>query len=150
MSAKNMITEDKFLVCAKRIVGKRKLSLPEEECRTAISRAYYSLYHTTGSILKKKYSLTLIKEIRKIYPRKNVNLAKLNRLDKTYLRRFNLHRIYAQALHNLGFKSMSFMFKNFRSKRNNADYDLDLNFTAASARTIVNEIEKLMVKLRRL
>lgn len=145
-----MITEDRFLVCAKKIIGKRKLSLPEEECRTAISRAYYSLYHTTGSTLKKKYSLLLIKEVRKSYPKKKINLAKLNRLDKRHLRKFNLHRIYPQTLNDLGFKSMAFLFKNFRSKRNDADYDLDLNFNATNSRIIVNEIEKLMAKIRQL
>lgn len=150
MSDKDLIAEDGFLIYAKKIIGQKKIPIPEEECRTAISRAYYSLYHTTGSILKKKYSFQLIKEIRKSYPRKRINLAKLNLLDKKHLRSFNLHKMFTLTLHDLGFKTIAFRFKDFRIKRNQADYDLDLNFNATYSRIIVNEIEKLMARIRQL
>jgi len=135
------MTEDRFLVYAKKILSQKKTSIPEEECRTAISRAYYSLYHITGSILKKRYSFQLIKEIRRSYSR--VDLAKLNRLDKKYLCSFNLHKMFFLALMHLGFTNIAFRFRDFRSKRNDADYDLSLNFSATYLRTIVSEIEKL-------
>ena len=79
-----------------------------------------------------------------------IDLAKLNRLEKKHLRKFNLHRIYPQTLHNLGFKSIAFRFKDFRIKRNDADYDLDLTFNVPKSRIIVNEIEKLMINVKQL
>jgi len=48
----------------------------------------------------------------------------------------------------LGFITEAFQFKDFRSKRNEADYDLALNFTQADSITIVNEVEKLMTALK--
>lgn len=141
-----MITDDKFLLYAKRILSQK--SIQEEELRTAISRAYYSLYHTTSSVMRKKYSIQLINEIRRNYPKKKIDLAKLNRLDKKYLSGFNLHRILFFTLLNLGFITEAFQFKDFRSKRNEADYDLALNFTQADSITIVNEVEKLMTALK--
>jgi len=148
VSDTDLITEDSFLLYAKKIMGQKKIPLPEEECRTAISRAYYSLYHTTGSVLKKKYSFQLIKEIRKSYSR--IDLTRINRLDKKYLRSFNLHRMFFLTLLDLGFRTTAFRFKDFRSKRNDADYDLDLNFNATYSSIIVNEIEKLMTQIRQL
>jgi len=141
-----LITDDKFLLYAKRILSQK--SIQEEELRTAISRAYYSLYHTTSSVMRKKYSIQLINEIRRNYPKKKIDLAKLNRLDKKYLSGFNLHRILFFTLLNLGFITEAFQFKDFRSKRNEADYDLALNFTQADSITIVNEVEKLMTALK--
>jgi len=150
VSDKGLITEDRFLIYAKKIIGQKKIPLPEEECRTAISRAYYSLYHITGSILKSKYSFQLIKEIRKSYPRRRIDLAKLNRLDKKYLHSFNLHKMFFLTLIDLGFATIAFRFRDFRSKRNEADYDLDLNFNVTYSSIIVNGIEKLMEKVRQL
>jgi len=98
--------------------------------------------------MRKKYSIQLINEIRRNYPKKKIDLAKLNRLDKKYLSGFNLHRILFFTLLNLGFITEAFQFKDFRSKRNEADYDLALNFTQADSITIVNEVEKLMTALK--
>jgi len=139
-----MITEDKFLELAKKIM--RQKIIQEEESRTAIGRAYYSLYHVTGSVLQKKYSLQLIKEIQKAYPRK-IDQRRLNRLDKQYLRSFNLHRIFYMTLFDLGHDTIAFQFKDFRSKRNDADYDLNLNFTEDQSRVIVHQIGNLVSKI---
>jgi len=119
VSDEDLITDDRFLICAKKIMSQKKVH--EEECRTAISRAYYSLYHTTASVLKTKYSFQIIKEIRKSYPKKRIDLARLNRLDKKYLRSFNLHEIFFLTLLDLGFRAIAFQFKDFRSKRNDTD-----------------------------
>jgi uncharacterized protein (UPF0332 family) len=140
-----MITEDKFLDYAKRIMSQQ--GIREEESRTAIGRAYYSLYHVTGSVLRKKYSFQLIKEIQKAYSKKRIDSRRLNRLEKRYLRFFNLHKIFYLTLLDLGYRAIAFEFKNFRSKRNDADYDLDLNFNEAQSRVIVNGIDKLVSKV---
>ena len=143
-----MISEDRFLAFAKRILSQSQI--PEEECRTAISRAYYSLYHITGAILKKKYSFQLIEGIKKSSHRKKIHLARLNSLDRKYLSSFNLHQAFFLTLFDLGFKTMAFQFKDFRSKRNAADYDLDLSFEKTFSTIIVEEIDKLATEIRNL
>lgn len=140
-----MITEDRFLEYAKKIM--RQKVIQEEESRTAIGRAYYSLYHVTGSVLQKKYSFQLIKEIQKAYPRRRIDQRRLNRLDRQYLRSFNLHRIFYLTLFDLGHRTIAFQFKDFRSKRNDADYDLNLNFTEGQSRVIVSQIDNLVSKI---
>lgn len=150
MSGTELIPEDGFLTYAKKIIGRNKSALSEEECRTAISRAYYSLFHVTGSVLRRKYSFELIKQIRRSYPGRRIDLPRLNRLEREYLRTFNLHQIYFLTLHDLGFRDIAFEFKGFRAKRNDADYDLSLNIRAGDTEVIVNEVEKVQAKVRRL
>lgn len=143
-----MIAEDKFLAFAKRIMIQN--GLPEEESRTAIGRAYYSLYHITASVLRKRYSFQLIEEIRKVYPRRRIDYRRLNRLDKQYLMQFNMHKIFYLTLFELGHRTIAFQFKDFRSKRNDADYDLNLNFSETYSRVIVSEIGNLVETIGRL
>jgi uncharacterized protein (UPF0332 family) len=145
---RRMITEDRFLEYAKKIMSQHRIL--EEESRTAISRAYYSLYHVTGSVLQKKYSLQLIKEIQKMYSKRRIDQRRLNRLDRQYLRSFNLHRIFYLTLMDLGHTTIAFQFKNFRSKRNDADYDLNLNFREGPSRIIVSQIDNLTSKVSNL
>lgn len=135
-----------FLSFAKRILLNR--IVPEEECRSAISRAYYSLYHQTGDTLRKRYSLTLLGQLKKqISPRKRrtINWKKLNRLEKKYILRLglNLHKAYRNALLASGFRKEATLFGDFRIKRNQADYDLYRNFNKSDTKDIVQEIEKL-------
>ena len=127
-------------------MGIRKKSVPEEKCRTAISRAYYSLYHITSSKVKKKHSLKLINKIKKNYSKKKINLVLLNRLDPKHLRSYNLHKMYQLVLGDLD-PIIAKRFKDFRIKRNMADYDLHLNSDTIYSRIIVNEIEKLTAKI---
>ena len=140
-----MITEDRFLEYAIKIM--RQKIIQEEESRTAIGRAYYSLYHVTGSVLQKKYSFQLIKEIQKAYPTKRIDQRRLNWLDRQYLRSFNLHRIFYVTLFDLGHTTIAFQFKDLRSKRNDADYDLNLNSTEGQSRVIVSQIDGLVSKI---
>jgi hypothetical protein len=91
-----MITCDKFLKCAKRILANR--SVPEEDSRTAISRAYYSLYHQTLETTKNRHSLDLIEVIERYKKRRLTRREKiqLNSLDPKFLMRLNFHNLLPQ------------------------------------------------------
>ena len=117
----------------------------EEDFRTAISRAYYSLYHQTLHTTQNRYSLDLIKTIEK---RKNRRLnrkekAQLSSLDSKFLRTINLHRLLPITLANIGEYTKSVLLKNYRDLRNQADYDLKMKFEESDVTTYVNAIEKL-------
>lgn len=141
-----MIANDRFLNYAKRILSRK--SAPEEELRTAISRAYYSLFHETGNRLRMRYSHALIKCIkrrRRLTPNQR---HLVNRLDPKFIRKFNLHKIYSETLIDLGFKGLAISFKQSRINRNKADYDLQLNFSHSNSSTIVNSIDILISLIR--
>lgn len=145
-----MITNDKFLAYAKRIISKR--SIPEEESRSAISRAYYSLYHETLEIAVRRYSFYLIRNIEKFRrPRKKLSRDEkyqLNALDSKFLRKFNLHGILTKTLLDIGEQVLSISFKDVRDKRNQADYDLKMTFTHNEASTIVDNVDSLVGQVK--
>ena len=138
-----MITGDKFIKYAKRIVSSSSIS--EEEARSAISRAYYSLYHQTLAVAIKKYSLSLIKKVEK-HNRKRLRRyerSQLNSMDSRFLRKCNFHKILPDTLFDIN-PILAFSFKNFRDQRNQADYDLKMTFTHGDADTIVNNIDVVL------
>lgn len=139
-----MITADKLLDYAKRIAAKN--SAPEEESRSAISRAYYSLYHETLAIAIRKYSFKLIRRIERVWRRRlrREERRQLNALDQQFLKRCNFHRILPLTLIDINQPALAFSFKNFRDRRNEADYDLKRSFTHSNADTIVNNIDGLI------
>lgn len=136
-----LITPDKFVQYAKRIVSNP--SSPEEEARSAVSRAYYSLYHETLQLMLRKYSFELIKNIevdwkRPLTPREKYQL---NSLDPVFLRRVNFHRVLPKTIHNLKKPIIATNFKNYRDKRNQADYDLGIDMVYSYANVIVSNID---------
>jgi len=147
-----MITCDKFLDCAKRILAKRSIPFPEEECRTAISRAYYSLYHQTLETTKNQYSHDLINTIERYKKRRLTRNEKirLNSLDPTFLKNLNFHNLLPKTLTRIGERGKAVSFKNFRDLRNQADYDLKRGFPKVDAITFVNAIESLFNQVKTL
>jgi hypothetical protein len=143
-----LITPDKFLQLAKRIVSNS--AAPEEEARTAISRAYYSLYHETFEIMKSKYSIDLIKNIKKETKRKlsYQEMSRLNSLDPAFLRRYNFHKIIPYTLYDLKKQLIADKFKNFRIARNDADYTLTNNIACSDAKVVVTNIESLVIVVK--
>ncbi|HLE75248.1 MAG TPA: hypothetical protein VI864_04295 [Candidatus Bathyarchaeia archaeon] len=139
-----MITPDKFLQFAKRIMSVKAAS--EEECRSAVSRAYYSLYHETLQILVTKYSLDLIGNIQKVKKKtlSGSERAKLNSLDPDFLKQFNLHQIVFDTLVGMNYQAVAMTYKNYRIQRNQADYDLKMNFLYNDADAMVKNIEVLV------
>ena len=145
-----MITCDKFLKCAKKILANR--SVPEEESRTAISRAYYSLYHQTLETTKNRYSYDLINTIERWQRRRLTRNEKirLNSLDPNFLKNLNFHNLLPKTLNRIGERSMAVSFKNYRDLRNQADYDLKMGFPKSDAIAIVNAIETLFNQVKAL
>jgi uncharacterized protein (UPF0332 family) len=145
-----MITADKFLDCAKKIVSNS--SIPEEECRTAIGRAYYSLYHQTLAVVVSRHSLKLIRNIERNFKRhlKQFEKNQLNSLDPAFLMKCNLHKILPFTLTDINEPVLATAFKNFRDKRNQADYELKLTFTYSDANTIVGSIDGLASQIKSL
>lgn len=123
---------------------------PEEEARTAISRAYYSLYHETLGIMKSKYSINLINNIKKQSKKKlsYQEMNRLNSLDPTFIRRYNLHKIIPDTLCDLKKPIIAGKFKNFRIARNDADYVLTSNIACSDANVVVTNIENLLTVLK--
>lgn len=143
-----MITADKLLKLAKRIVSSS--NIPEEESRSAIGRAYYSLYHETLSIILKKYSFDLIKNIEKSRgkPLKWYERSQLNSLNPKFLSRFNFHKILPDTLNDINKHIFAVSFKSFRYRRNEADYVLKSNITRNDANIIVNTIDGLITNMK--
>jgi len=146
-----LITNEKFLEFAKKILFVTD-AVPEEECRSAISRAYYSLFHEARDTLRRRYSLSLIQQFFRQKRRQPIDRRRLNQLDKAYIRQmgFNEHKAYRDTLIDIGRAKEAQLFQNFRIKRNQADYELDLNFTKDDSKAIVEAIEKLMNQIKSL
>ena len=66
------------MLFAKKLV--QQTNAPEEEYRSAVSRAYYSLYHETLHHLVQKYSFDLINSIEKA-KRRQLTQHEKTRLD---------------------------------------------------------------------
>ena len=143
-----MITPDKFLQYAKRVISVS--SAPEEEARSAVSRAYYSLYHEALELMIKKYSFDLIKEIEKEWGKvlSPQEKAQLNSLNPNFLKRVNFHRVLPNTIRQQKKPIIATKFINFRDKRNQADYDLKLNISCSDATTIVTSIDGFVTVMR--
>ena len=145
-----MLTPDSFLKYAQKIITDP--NIPEEEARTAISRAYYSLYHETLKQMIKKYSLALIKEIEREWskPLSHIEREQLNALDPTFLQRVNFHRILPNVMRGMRNPVIANKIINFREKRNQADYDLKATFVYSDAQAIVQNIEGVIMTVKTL
>jgi uncharacterized protein (UPF0332 family) len=145
-----VITPNKFLQYAKTIVSNP--TAPEEESRSAVSRAYYSLYHEALDTMLTKYSLDLIKNIEKEWkrPLNAKEKYQLNSLDPDFLKRINFHRVLPETLRDLKKPIIANKFLNFRDKRNQADYDLKTNLSGSDANIIVSNIDSFVILVKTL
>lgn len=124
--------------------------------RSAVSRAYYSLYHETLEFLKINHRSQLIKGIKYELnfgsgsPR-YIDKSMLNALDRNYLKtlRVNMHEIIPKVCFGLGGKMFSSDFRTKRSNRNDADYDLDISLNYFEVSQIIADIEVLIQQIRR-
>lgn len=127
-------------------------SASEEESRSAVSRAYYSLYHETLEIMTRKFSLDLIKNIEKVKkrPLSYNERAKLNALDPEFLKQFNLHQRLPDTLFEMKYRALAMTYKNFRQQRNQADYDLKVDLSHSDADVVVKSIDALIGAIKSL
>jgi len=146
-----LIMKEKFMDFAKRLVDPSRTYVPEEELRTAIGRGYYSLFHETFEALATRYSLQLINQLRKQRKRSGLNPQRLNRLDRAYLREFNLHKAFPDTLIAIDprkYMGIVQQMKDFRTQRNKADYDLSEKFGLKDTRMAVEDMDKLVQRIR--
>ena len=128
----------------------------ESYCRSAISRAYYSLYHEALTHLRDKYKdqvLVTIKSftVGKRYINPNDHENKIKELNADYILELGLsfHRIIPIVLRSINYDYF-LEFKQHRKKRNNADYNLDLTITKKYAKAEVESISNLIAAIKNL
>ena len=115
------------------------LSLKYEEvnCRSAVSRAYYALYHEAKNYLEGNHN-RIYKEI------EQKAIKEKGKLKPNY------HLVVADVLARLN-KGYRFDFIGFRDKRTEADYYLNNSFlTQQDAKDTIDEINKFIVKVKSL
>lgn len=145
-----MITPDRFLDQAKRLLA-AGAGTSEEDSRSAISRAYYSLFHETKQALESRHRANVIAQISQYLRTNNqaFNPLRLSSLDEGYLRvlKVNMHIILTDVLRRLD-SPMGNDFKGFRRQRNIADYDLRQNLDPIDSETKVNAMDRLIQSVR--
>lgn len=115
-----MIIADDFLQHAKRLIDPKNTPV-EADCRSAVSRAYYSLYHEAKAALMRN-----------------------NDIIPTH----DTHKFVSKTLYSKN-KKIGLKYKSFRDDRNNADYCLALSsFNRANSEVIVKEIEKMIQQVK--
>jgi uncharacterized protein YpuA (DUF1002 family) len=153
-----MITPGDFLSQAYWLLNQTNPS--ESNCRSAISRAYYSLYHESLTHLKEKYKDQVINKIKSFTVEKGYanplydpdeHEKRINELNSDYILGLGLsfHRIIPNILRSLNY-NYSLDFKQHRKKRNDADYNLDITITQKYAKNEVESISNLIAAIRNL
>lgn len=152
-----MINSYDFLNQAKSILQNYSIDNPNEvELRTSISRAYYSLFHISFEYLRNQHKDILLKEITQwlLKSKKNMNYIldnddKIKNFDRSILKDVNMHNIITNAFYSIDrHKNKGRIFKDHRDTRNDADYDLCIDFTLDNSKAIVTDIEKLIKDLK--
>lgn len=127
--------------------------------RSAISRAYYSLFHESFKFLKENYRSELINKIKHMVAQKNYqdfydiyeHEKRISELDLNYILRLgiNFHNLIPTVLRSLNY-DYSLEYKEHRKKRNEADYNLDININYNDAKHEVEAISNLIVLIQSL
>lgn len=148
-----MITPPDFLAQARELVA--KTNAKEVDHRSAISRAYYSLFHDAFDFLANKYKSKLVDEIKNTLFSRGIpyDSNKIQSLDRKYLseNNVNLHKIIADTLFSLrssAAKATANDFKSSRKKRNEADYDIINNYDTTKTLTELDEIQRIITTIR--
>lgn len=141
-----MIQPTDFVNQAKKLIDSSN-SPTEVDCRTAVSRAYYFLFHQSFEYLKIKYDRILVQSIEDYLTSNGgkFNPQELSKLDGEYLKTLNvnLHSTIPNVLRRLRQSRYSRDFESFRDDRNIADYQLSKSFLLPDSITKVNDMERL-------
>lgn len=149
-----MITPDEFLKHAESIIV--STNNPQEiEFRSAVSRAYYSLYHEAYDKISQNHKSVLVHAICEYLDRTPDQLyvqSRIQSLDRNYLKtqRVNLHQTIPLVLKRINKKNEGLDFIGFRNNRNDADYDIRAIYSNDNARVIVGQIRKLIQKINQI
>lgn len=125
----------------------------EINCRSAISRSYYYLYHETLNYLETHHRNDLSRVIRNHLSSRGVlfDRNRIDAIDRNYLQilRVNLHSIIPNTLRSLHKRNEGRDFDGFRDDRNDADYELSFTFNLTDSRQKVTEMETLANNIQR-
>jgi uncharacterized protein (UPF0332 family) len=146
-----LITAQDFLTQAKQLINGSEI--PEVNSRTAVSRAYYSLFHQSFEYLKKNHQIKFAEKIKKELDfgggTDRVDYSLVNSLDRNYLNKLkiNLHQIMGDVYADIKMENQGMDFRNFRDERNKADYSIQQDYPIVRARVTVTQIEVMINKL---
>ena len=147
-----MIQPSEFLRQAQSLI--QTTPFDEVSLRSAVSRAYYSLYHESLRSLTARKRKFLVNEIERAirWQGSTPDLAKLQALDWDYIVKengVNLHAVISRVLRRTpGKYQLGSDFIDFRLKRDFADYDIDKNPATDFTQQIVGDILTLIQKVR--
>ena len=146
-----MIGPEAFMNHAKKILM-QKNDPQEADFRSAVSRAYYSIYHEALKNMFTKHQTAMSNAICKQLDKRNkpYDRLKIESLDFKYIKnqRINLHQIIPTALASTLDKTARNKFRSFRTDRNRADYEINTQYTIKQALDKVRAMEKFAIKIR--
>jgi hypothetical protein len=143
-----------FLKQAKKLINSNNPS--EVEFRSAISRAYYSLYHESMILLKasrhKKLLINKVREHLRKHPppnHKQIDEKLINDIDTRHLHYLGvpLHYIIPNALQDIDY-TIGLDFKSYHVDRKDADYELNRKFSHKDSGYKVQGIEDLIIHIK--
>lgn len=144
-----MILPSEFMDQAKKLILEKK----EVNLRTAVSRAYYSLYHESITFLETNHRKQLIQKINYLLnsrpTTRTFDKSKINALDKKYIASImSMHEIVKETYYYIKKPRFASDFKSKRDDRNFADYEIDKNLDSLKAEVIITEIENMTLRLK--
>lgn len=147
-----LISPQEFLNQAKQLINGSEI--PEVNSRTAVSRAYYSLFHQSFEFLKKNHSIKfaekIIKELDFGGGTNMIDYSLVKSLDRNYLNtlKINLHQIMGDVYAEIKMENKGMDFRSFRQERNKADYSIQQDYSIVRAKVTVTQIEVMINELR--
>lgn len=145
-----MIEPDAFIVQADELV--KEVEPSEVNVRSALSRAYYSLYHVTYEVLKTRYQEKFIAAILEYAKNKNLSLKKerIEKFDENYINsNMSMHGTVYRTLRDINDVYGS-DFWEFKNRRTEADYKLEMDFDVKREKERIQAIHDLIDKIRKL
>ena len=146
-----MISPDEFMQQATRLIA-APASPSEVDFRTALSRAYYSLYHQALTSIRNRHKPELVSAIETQLQRRRkffADLPRVRRLDWTYLvdtLHVSFHQILFEVLCGLDYPKGQ-EFGAHRDERNIADYELEKNLNPQDCQTNIDDMRTLINSL---
>ena len=148
-----MIDPDQFLKHAENMILPRN-SPQEVEFRSAVSRAYYSLFHEAFDKISQTHREMLTKTICDYLDKEYViyDKKRIASLDRDYIKnqRINMHQTIPLVLKKINKRNEGYDFEGFRNDRNDSDYDIHNEYSKNDAKTKVAQIKKLIQKIKQI
>jgi len=139
-----MIDPIDFFKQAERLINTQS-KVNETDCRSALSRGYYSLYHVTHESLKDKHHNDVLAKVKNNLRQRDIKYDKslVANLESGYLAKLgvNYHKILLDVLNDIC-PTLAQYFKGARDDRNFADYELKMSFTKPETQLKIQEIKQ--------